>query len=133
MIGLDTCVALAAVPQLLIATANLFAPRVFRYRENLARLSPMVREIFVVHSIYIVLVVLGAAALCFAFPEELAGRSPLGRSLSAFLAIFWGLRLAIQLFAYDRETRRARPVFDALFLGAFAYLTAVFAAAALLP
>jgi hypothetical protein len=79
-----------------------------------------------------VLVVLGAAALCFAFPRELAGGSPLGRSLSAFLAVFWGLRLAIQLFAYDRALRRARPVFDALFLAGFAYLTGVFTAAALL-
>jgi hypothetical protein len=133
MSGLETSIALAAVPQLLVATANLFAPRIFRYRENLARVSPMVREIFIVHSIYIVLVVLGAAALCLAFPEELAGKSSLGRSLSAFLAVFWGLRLVIQLFAYDRDARRARPVFDALFLAAFAYLTAVFTTGALLP
>ena len=129
---LETCIALAALPQLLIATANCFAPRLFAYRDNLARVTPIVRQIFVVHGVYIVLIVLGAAALCLAFPHELAGASALGRSLSAFLALFWGLRVAIHLGYYDRVLRRAHGIADRLFLAAFSYLTAVFTVAALL-
>jgi hypothetical protein len=128
---LETCIALAALPQLLIALANFFAPTLFAYRDNLARVSPIVRQIFIVHGVYIVLIVLGAAALCFAFPHELAGESSLGRSLSAFLALFWGLRIAIHLGYYDRALRRAHRVADRLFLAALTYLTAVFTVAAL--
>jgi hypothetical protein len=131
MISLELCLTAAAVPQLLIALANLFAPRTLRYADNLAHASPIVRQIFTVHCVYIVLVVLGAAALCLVFPSELAGGSALGRCLSAFLALFWGLRVAIHLGYYDRATRRAHPLFDLLFLAAFVYLAAVFAGAAL--
>lgn len=116
--------------QLLVASANIFAPRVLHYRENLARVSPMVREVFIVQNVYIVLVLLGTAGLCFAFDADLAGGSRLGQCLSGFLAVFWGLRVLIQLFCYDRATRRRYPVFDLLFLSAFVYLSGVFVVAA---
>jgi len=120
----------AGFRQLLIASANFFAPRVLHYRENLARVSPMVREVFIVQNVYIVLVLLGTGGLCFAFGADLAGGSRLGRCLSGFLAVFWGLRVPIQLFCYDRATRRRYPVFDLLFLSAFVYLSGVFVVAA---
>src|SRR5690242_1596588 len=42
--------------QLALAVANLWVPKVLRYRQNLAKLSPMVRQVFIVHSVYLVLV-----------------------------------------------------------------------------
>ena len=65
--------------------------------------------------------------MCFAFAEELAGGSLLGRSVSGFLSIFWCGRLMFQLFFYDRELRRQHRAFDVLFLVAFVYLSVVFA------
>ena len=127
------CIWLAGGLQLLVASANFFAKRMLRYRENLANVSPIVREIFVVQNAYIVLIQVGFAAMCFAFAAELAAGRPLARYLCAFLAVFWGLRLPIQLFYYDRELKRRHPVFNAMFLAAFAYLASVFAWAALRP
>ena len=43
----------AAVLQWLVASSNLFAARIFAYREELAKLSPFVREVFIVQNIYI--------------------------------------------------------------------------------
>lgn len=128
--NLIPCLWLAGFVQLLVASANLFAPRILHYRENLARVSPMIREVFIVQNAYIVLVLAANAGLCFCFAADLAGGSALGRSISGFLALFWGLRIAVQLFCYDRATRRRFPVFDLLFLLAFAYLTGVFVVAA---
>jgi len=119
----------AGVVQLLIASANLFAPRKLRYAENLALVSPMVRQIFRVMCFYIVVVLVGFAGLCFAFAPDLAGGSTLGRALSGFLALFWGVRVLVQLFVYDREMKRRHPVFNGLFLTAFLFLTATFTAA----
>ena len=127
------CLWIAGGLQLLIASANFFAKRMFRYRENLAKVSPVVREVFAVQNGYIVLIQVAFATLCFAFAGELASGRPLPRYLCAFLALFWGLRLPIQLFYYDREVKRQHPVFNAMFLLAFVYLTAVFAWAALRP
>lgn len=113
-----------------MASANVFAVRMLRYRESLRAVPRHVAQVFVVQNVFIVLTVIGMAALCLVFADELAGGSRLGRSLSFFLSVFWGIRLAFQWFVYDRELRRRHRVFDVLFLVAFAYLAVVFALAA---
>jgi hypothetical protein len=71
--------------------------------------------------------------MCFLFAPELSGGGRLGRFLSGFLAAFWGLRVLLQLFYYDREVKRRYAAFNALFLAAYVYLTIVFAWSALRP
>lgn len=122
----------AGVLHVLIAAVNFFAIRRFQYRENLAKVSPLVREIFWVHHLFIVLVLGAFAALCLCFAPEMAGASTLGRFLSGFLAVFWSLRVGVQVFVYDSEVKRQNPQWNALFLLAFAYLSVVFALAAIL-
>jgi hypothetical protein len=126
-----TALWLAGGLQLLIASSNLFARRMLRYPENLARLDRTVRDVFVILYIYIILMLVAFAVLCFTFAADLAGGSVLGRCLSGFLAGFWGLRALMQVFHYNREIKRQHPVFNALFLGSFLILTAIFATAAL--
>lgn len=121
----------AGIVQLMIASVNFFLPRRLRYAENLAHVSTIVRQIFIVHSIYIVLVLAGLAGLCLCFAHELAGPGGLGRSVSAFLAVFWALRVGIQLFYYDAALKREHITVHILFTGAFTYLATVFAAAAI--
>lgn len=121
----------AGALQLPVASANIFAVRMFRYRDSLRTLPEHVAEVFIVQNIFIVFTVVGMAGLCFAFAEELAGGSLLGRSLSGFLSVFWCGRMIFQLFFYDREVRRQHRAFDVLFLLAFAYLVFVFAIGAL--
>lgn len=113
--------------QLLVAAANVFAVKKFRYRESLRVLPGHVAEVFIVQNVFIMLTVAGMAVLCFAFAEDLAGRSVLGRRLSGFLSVFWLIRLGFQLFFYDREMRRKHRLFDVLFLLTFGYLVVVFA------
>src|SRR5258708_4016966 len=88
---------LAAVLQLLVASANFFAPRMLHFRDNLARLDPTVRESFVIRGQFLVLVLIAFALLCFGFAAELTGGSLLARCLCGFLALFWGLRAIFQL------------------------------------
>jgi hypothetical protein len=121
----------AGLLQLVIAAANFFAPSKLHYRDNLAKVAPIIRQIFTVHSIYIVLVLIGFSLLCLAFPRDLCGASALGKCLSAFLALFWGLRVPIQFFYYDSAVKQANPGFALLFGLAFLILAAVFAAATL--
>ena len=117
--------------QLVIIAANFVVPRKISCGENLARVSPMIRTVFIVHWIYIVLVLGIFASLSFWFAPELAGASRLGRYLSAAIAIFWLLRVPIQLFLYDPEVRRQNRFGDVFFLFLFTYLGVVFGVAAL--
>lgn len=121
----------AGAVQLVILAANFVLPRKLDCRENLARVSPMIREIFMVHWAYIVLILGVFASISFWFAPELAGASRLGRFLAAVIAVFWLLRVPIQLFLYDPEIRRQNRLGDVAFLLAFSYLGVVFGAAAL--
>lgn len=115
---------------LLIASSNFFAARMLDYRGNLAGASPIVREIFWVQNLFIELVLAGIAAACFFFAPDLTGQTSLGQFFSGFLALFWGLRLLIQLFVYDAAIRKLHPIIDRIFLLAQVYLTSVFAVSA---
>jgi hypothetical protein len=117
----------------LIAASNVVAARLYRYRAEMAKVSPFVREVFSVQNASIMAIVGALGLACVRFAPDLAGRTLLGRSLSGILAVFWGTRVAIRLFVYDRDTRRCRPVADRLFLAAFLSLTGLFAFAALWP
>ncbi len=121
----------AAILQWLIASSNLFAARIFAYRAEIAKLSPFVREVFIVQNIYIMAIVSMFGIVSIAFASELGGGSGLGRFLSGFLAIFWGGRIIIQLFFYDKEVKRSRPIANLLFLATFVYLCSVFTVACL--
>jgi hypothetical protein len=121
----------AGVLHLLIASSNFFAARILDYRGNLARVTPIVRDIFWVQKLYIEFVLAAFALVCFLYAADLAGQTALGRFFSGFLALFWGLRFLIQLFFYNVAIRRQHSVIDATFLLAQVYLTGVFTVAAM--
>lgn len=129
---MKTAIQLAGLVQLIIASANFFAPAILDYRGNLARVSPMIRQIFTVHCLYIVLVLAGLAGACLFFANELTAHTPAARYANVFLAFFWGLRVCIQLFYYDRQTKREHVLANLFFTAAFLYLGVVFTLAAFL-
>ena len=122
---------IAGFVQLAIALANFVLPRKLNYRENLARLAPMVRQIFIVHSGYIVGIVVLFAAITFGFAPELAGGRGLGRFLAASIAVFWACRLPLQVFYYDSELRRRNRASDVAITLALLFLVVTYGAAAL--
>lgn len=116
----------AGVVHLGIIAANVPLPRRLRVRERLAGVPKFVRQIFYVHWIYIVIVLGLFAALCFGFAEDMAGASALGRFLSGFMAGFWLLRIALQIFYYDREVRRENWGLDLIYVGSLVVLVVIF-------
>lgn len=127
---LELCLQLAGVLQLGIASANIVAARMFRYREGLVSAPEVIRQVFWVQNVFIVLVLVGFSLLCLVWPAELTSGDRLARGVSGFLAIFWGLRLVTQFVYYSAAKRRQFWIMDSLFVIAFVYLTAVFAWAA---
>lgn len=120
---------LAGFVQLAIASANFFLPAKLNYKENLSRVSPIIRQIFVVHSVYIVGVVLLFAALTFGFAGELASGHGLGRFLAASIDVFWLFRAPVQLLYYDAALRRSNRLGDLAFTASTLFLAATYGAA----
>jgi hypothetical protein len=133
MNALLTILWLAALLQILIAATNFYLPRKLKYRENLERVAPIIRQIFVVHSVYIVGVLLLFAALTFGFAAELASGHGLGRFLAAGICVFWLFRAPVQLLYYDASLRRTNRLGDIAFTAAAIFLTVAYGAAAFLP
>jgi hypothetical protein len=131
MSPLLVCVWIAGGLHLVVASANIFAFRKFRYLEHLDHVPIVLRQVFLVQNAYIMFVQVGLALLCLCFGEELISGRPMCRAIGGFLALFWGARVLLQLFYYDRELRRANRVFDVLFLLADGYLGVVFALVAM--
>jgi len=101
-------------------------PRRFNWSEELARLSPINKQIFLVHTLFIMVVLaLMGGVLLFA-PEALLERSRLAAWVTAGFTIFWGLRLVIQWFGYSRELWWGKPLettIHLLFTLAWSWLT----------
>jgi uncharacterized membrane protein len=112
--------------QLLDAVANLAVPPKIHSRENLIRVSPIVRQVFWSHWFYIILVLLISSMMCFFFATDLAGGSTIGRFLSIALTVFWVLRVPIQLYWFDAEFRRQNRLADVCFVVTSIYLAVVF-------
>ena len=120
---------LAGFVQVAIACANLLLPAKLNYRENLSRVSPIIRQIFVVHSVYLVGVLLLFAAVTFGFAGELASGRGLGRFLAAAIAAFWLARTPVQLLYYDVVLRRDNRSGDVALTAGALFLAVTYGAA----
>ena len=121
---------LAGAVLLLLAVSNVPILWMVPLRKELAGLSPIVRNICTIHHAYLVGVLAGMSVLCFLFAPELAGAGPLAMFLTGGMALFWGVRLLLQVLYYDPETRRRHREWDVLFSSAYTVLTMIFVAAA---
>ena len=72
-----------------LALIHVIFPRYFNWREELAGLSLVNREMMKIHTFFIALALLLMGVLCYTEPAALV-RTELGRTICLGLAIFWG-------------------------------------------
>ena len=124
---------IAGLVQIALALLHGAFPKRFRSKEEFASVSLLSRQIMYVHTLFVALVVFLMGVLCFSSAQDLISSS-LGKRVCLGLAVFWGLRLVIQLFGYCNELWRGKRfetwvhiVFSILWV----YLTATFLTASL--
>jgi hypothetical protein len=123
---------LAGVLQFGLAAAHLYFPKRFAWREELAKVSLLTRQIFYVHCFFICLVLVMMGLLSLFWTEELTQRGTLARLVLAGMAGFWGLRLVIQLLVYDAKLwkgNRFNTTMHILFTTLWSYYVCVYATA----
>ncbi|HEV8268936.1 MAG TPA: hypothetical protein VGR00_11900 [Thermoanaerobaculia bacterium] len=117
---------------LVLAASHALFPKRLGWREDLARLTPLNRQVFLVHTFFIVLVVSMMGILSLAFADLLVAPSPLARFVLAGLTLFWAARLFVQWFVYDASLWRGdrfNTTVHVAFSILWTYLTAVYGAA----
>jgi hypothetical protein len=123
---------IAGALQIALAILHVFFPRRFNWKEELGRLSLLNRQIFLVHTIYIALVLMLIGALSLIAPRALLDPTPLARFVLAGFTLFWGLRLVFQWVVYDRSLwrgNRFNTLMHWLFTALWMYLSFVYALA----
>lgn len=132
--NLELCLRIAGVLQLGILIASALVPKVLRWRSELSSLDPLARHLIWVHGAYVVLMIVSLGLLCLFEAPALADGTLLARSVTGFIAVFWGGRLAIQFCLFDAKpyltTRFLRLGYHGL-TACFTYLTIVFTLATL--
>jgi len=119
---------LAGLGQLGLAAGSLAIPRVLGWREETLRLTRLTRQVFWTYAGYIWGTNVLMGALSALAPALLLDGSPLARAVCAYVALYWGARLAIQLFWFDRSvaTTRALRLADGALTALFLFLTATY-------
>ena len=105
------------------------------WKKDAAKLSPLNRQIFHVHTFFICLVLVLMGVLCLFYPHALLSPAPatlLGKLVLIGLTIFWGIRLLFQWFIYDRalwKGNRLNTTVHFVFTVIWIYFTLIFALA----
>lgn len=112
-----------------LAAVHAIFPKYFNWKQELASLSLINKQMMQVHTFFIALVVLMMGFICFTSPTELL-ETPLGKKISLAFAIFWGARFVIQFFGYSSALWKGKTfetVVHIVFAAFWGYCTVVFA------
>ena len=91
---------LAGALQFSVLFASALVPFRLNWKEELACLSPLHRQMYWVYGGYVVLSIVAFGVISLLNADDLAAGSLLARSFCGYVAVFWGVRLCLQ------------PVFD---------------------
>ncbi len=100
--NLERAVFLCGVGQFGILVASALVPFRLKWKEEFARLPRLHRQMYWTYGGYVVLCIVAFATISTLNAGEIASGTPLARSFSAFVAIFWGIRVGLQpVFAVE--------------------------------
>jgi uncharacterized membrane protein YhaH (DUF805 family) len=132
---LPTLILLAGAGQLSVLVASSLVPLRLNWKEELRGLSRLHRQMYWVYGGYVVLAIVALGLLSLLNADELAAGGPLARGVCLYIAVFWGVRLALQ------GVLDAKPFLTTWWLAVgyhgltllFGFFTVVYAVAALWP
>src|SRR5262249_37193582 len=95
--NLDWLIFLAGFGQLAVLIASALVPVRLKWTKSFQALPRLHRQLFWIYGGYIVLAIVAFGLLSLLHSGELAGGGGLARALCAYIAVFWGIRLALQM------------------------------------
>lgn len=130
---MKTLIQLIGYGLILLALIHAIFPRAFDWKNQLATLTLINRQLMTVHTFFIALTVFLMGVLCVTSADQLT-TTPLGKKILFGLAIFWAIRLLTQLFWYSPDLWKGKireTSIHILFLIIWTTITIIFTKAAL--
>ena len=107
-----------------LSIGSFWIPKVLRWREKLAGLTPLMRELWWTYSIYVWGSHVFFAVLALEFGDWLMGGSGAAMAMLTFELLWWSVRLWLQFFGFDLSevegsiaNRVAKLILTLLFTG----------------
>jgi hypothetical protein len=119
----------AGALQIALALMHIFFSKRFHWKEELARLSLLNRQIFIVHTIFICVVLMMIGGLSLFASNAILKPTLLSQLILGGFAALWALRLIVQWCVYDSSLWRGdtfRTFVHVAFTALWLYLTAVY-------
>jgi hypothetical protein len=121
---------MAAALQLAVAVLNLFLVPLLKWKEDLARVPVLLREVFQVHAWFISVTLTIFGLLTWRFAGGLAAnRDAIGVWLAAGIGVFWAIRTVLQVTYYSSSHWRGqfgRTVIHILLLFIYGGMAAIY-------
>lgn len=93
-----------------LTIASFWIPKTLGWREKLAGLTPLMRELWWTYSLYVWSSHVFFAVLALGFGDWLMGGSGAAMAMSTFILLWWSVRLWLQFFGFDlREINNSLP------------------------
>lgn len=125
---------LAGIMHLCITSAGVVMTLVLDWRRSLSGLNGLTRHIIWTHGGFVLATIVGFGVVSLAQPRALTSGQPLARAVCAFIALFWGARLAIGFTIFDANpflTSRALSLGYTGLNACIAYFVVVYGLAAI--
>jgi hypothetical protein len=123
---LSHAIYVAAIAHLVVLIASFQVPSRLGWKLDVPKLTRFNQKIFWVYGLYIVLCIVSFAVLTWQLHDSFLAGDPAARWLAGFIAVFWTVRVLIDVFWYDH---RDWPAGNSLVVG-HALVTSLFTALA---
>jgi hypothetical protein len=120
---------LAGIGQIGLFCASFMIPKILHWKEELAKLMPLTRQVYWTYAAYILTINLCFGVLSLFAPQWLLDKTPLAGAVCAFIATYWGARVIIQFTYYDRSAAPSGAIYkvaEFALVGLFAFCTLVY-------
>ena len=121
---IEICLLIGGWSLIALCIGSFWIPKALGWREKLAGLSPLMRELWWTYSIYVFASHVFFAVITLCFREWLMSGTGAAIAMTLFMLLWWSVRLWLQFFGFDfgeiidsRFNRYAKRLLTLLFVG----------------
>lgn len=100
---LQQIVRLAGLAQVALAIGSLLVPKVLNWRAELAKVQPLIKQMFWTYAAYIFVINICFGVLSLFAYRDISNGSTLATLVTGFIAAYWISRVLIQFLYFDRS------------------------------
>lgn len=120
---------LAGIAQIVLALASPLTPRILNWKTQLAKVNPLIRQMFWAYAAYILVINLCFGLVSVFCHADLTDHTNLAKLITGFIAAYWTSRVLIQFLYFDRSgfpDGKLHLLGEVLLVGLFIFLSTVY-------